>query len=84
MTALKTQQTIQATTAMSMQLHMWEIEDRSMRNNLPEATGTEDLAATTLAIFRQLAGESFPDSMEFDSIHRALGPHSPDPERPGM
>lgn len=87
---LKTVEDTQATQAVSMltqQLHFEEIEDRSRRNNLrlrglPKATGTEDLAATALVIFRDIAGTDFPATMSFDWIHRALGPRSTDPNRP--
>lgn len=66
---------------------MEEIEDWGRGNNLqlrglPEATGAENLPATTLAIYQQLAGDLFPASLEFDRIHRVLGTRSPDPERP--
>lgn len=46
----------QAATAVDLQLHLEDLEDRSRRNNLrlrglPEATGAEDLEATVVAIF---------------------------------
>lgn len=34
------------------------------------------------AIFRRLPGDPFPPRLKFDRIHRALGPRSPDPNRP--
>lgn len=59
MAAVETQQTAQTATVLTQQLHLEELEDQSRRNNLrlrglPEATGTEDLAATALAIFRNI------------------------------
>lgn len=80
-------QTSQAVSMLTQQLHLEEIEDCSRRNSLrlrglPEATGTEDLAATTLAIFRNIAGDTFPANMSFDRIYRALGPRSADPNHP--
>lgn len=60
-----------------------ELEDWSRRNNLrlrglPEATGVEDLADSTLDIFRDIAGDAYPANLTFDRIHRALGPRSSD------
>lgn len=85
--AVEAAQTAQASSILSQQLQMEEVEDRSRRNNLrlrglPEATGMEDLAESTLAIFRDLLGEQYPPNLSFDRIHRALGPRSTDPERP--
>lgn len=79
--------TTQANTILNQQLRLEEMEDRSRRNNLrlrglPEATGAEDLTATIMAIFRDLMGELYPNSLSFDRIHRALGPRSTDLERP--
>lgn len=70
--------------ATMLQLHQEEMEDRSNNlhlRGLPEETGPEDLAATAIAIFRKLPGDSLPQNMEFDRIHRALGPKSQDPNR---
>lgn len=80
-------QTNQTKVLLTEQLHLEEIEDRSRRNNLrirglPESTGTEDLTATAIAIFRDTARADFPATMSFDQIHRALGPKSTDPNRP--
>lgn len=72
---------------MDQQLCQEDMEDRSRRNNLrlrglPEATGTEDLSATALAIFRSIDGVVLPTHVTIDRIHRALGPRSADPARP--
>lgn len=63
------------------------LEDRSRRNNLrlwglPEATGTEVPSERAVAIFCRITGDSLPTNLEFDRIHRALGPRSSDPNRP--
>lgn len=76
---LKQVQDVQATSILTQQLRLEEMEDRSRRNNLrlrglPEAMGSEDLAATALAIFRNIAGDTLPPTVSFDWIHRALGP----------
>lgn len=52
-----------------LQLHQEEMEDRSRCNNLrlrglPEATGSEDLAATVT--FRRLPGDPLPQNLEYD------------------
>lgn len=49
---------------------------------LQEATGTEDMPATVSAILSGLSGEACPPNLEFDRVHRALGPRSADPNRP--
>lgn len=84
--ALEKAQTIQATTAADLQLHLEELEDRSRRNNLrlggrPESSGVEDLQVTVNAIF-QVVLKSSQKTVELDRIHRAVGPRSNDPERP--
>lgn len=70
----------QADTAVDLQLHLEDLDDRSHRG-LPEATGTEDLPATMSAIFRIIM-KSSQLTVEEDRVHRALGPRSNDPERP--
>lgn len=80
-------QAVQATSILTQQLRLEEMEDCSRRNKLqlqgfPEATGTEDLAATALAIFRNIAGDTLPPNVSFDRIHRALGPRSAYPNHP--
>lgn len=77
----------QACSAVDLQLRMEEMEDRSRRNNLrlrglPEATGPSDLLATVTDIFRRVAGDHLPESVEIDRVHRALGPRPSDPTRP--
>lgn len=86
-TALEAQHRSQAEMSLGLQLHMEEMEDRSRRNNLrlrglPEATGPADLADTVADIFRRVAGDQIQGRLEFDRIHRALGPRSEDPARP--
>lgn len=54
--AVESKQDSQAAAAINLQLQLEELEDRGRRNNLrirglPEATGSEDLAASALAIF---------------------------------
>lgn len=85
--ALKSAQDSHSHAAIDLQLHLEGMEDRSRRNNLqlrglPEATGAEDLLATAIAIFRQIAGAAIPESLQIDRIHMALGPRSSDPNRP--
>lgn len=84
--ALERSQESQDATAIDLQLHLEDLEDRSRRNNLrlrgiPEATGAEDLAATVSAIFQIILGPT-PPSVEMDRVHRTLGPKSTDPVRP--
>lgn len=79
MLVVETQQTSLVASLLTQQLQLEEFEDRSWRNNLqirslPDAMGTEDLAASTLAIFCDIAGDAFPPTLTFDWIHRALGP----------
>lgn len=62
-----------------MQRHAEDLENRNCCNNLrlrglPEATGPEDLAETVRAILYQLLDSDPPTNMEFDRVHRALGP----------
>lgn len=65
-------QEAQATTAVDLQLHLEDLEDRSRRINLEE---------TVVAIFQNVLGAP-PTSLELDRVHRTLGPKSPDPDRP--
>lgn len=79
MQAMENRQTSQATKILTQQLQLENTEDRSRRNNLrlrglPEAPEAENLSASTLAVFRDIAGEAFPTNMSFDQINRALGP----------
>lgn len=81
---LETQHRSQVEMLVGLQLHM---EDRSRRNNLrlrglPEATGPADLADTVADIFQRVAGDQIQGRLEFNRIHRALGPRSEDPARP--
>lgn len=62
--AVENQQISHVATILAQQLQIEEIKDRGMRNNLrlrglPEATETEALTASALAIFRDVVGESF-------------------------
>lgn len=57
--ALESSQDTQMDTAVALQLHLDDLEDRSRQNNLrlkglPEATGAENLADTFTAIFHKL------------------------------
>lgn len=72
--------------AITLQLHM-EMEERSRHNNLrlqglPEATGPEDLVESAAVIFQKVSGAALLEQVEFDCIHRALGPRPTDPARP--
>lgn len=86
LTTLEKSQATQLEATVAVQLHMEDMEDLSSNNirlkGLPEVTGTEDLPATITAIISQLLGDALPDNLEFDRIHRALGPRSADPEWP--
>lgn len=73
--------------AVTLQLHMEDLEDRSRQNNLwlwglPEAMGPEDLAAFALEIFRRLSDDPLPAYLELNRIHRALGPCPAYPNHP--
>lgn len=70
-----------------VQLHAEDLENRSRRQNLrfrgiPEATGQENLTETVRAIMHTLLDEDLPASLEFDRVHRALGPRLADVDRP--
>lgn len=70
-----------------VQLHAEDLENRSRRQNLrfrgiPEATGQEDLSATVSAIIHTILDGDLPASLEFDRVHRALGPRLADADRP--
>lgn len=57
--ALERSQSSQVANAIDLQLHLEDLEDHSRHNNLrlqglPEATGTEDLAATVTVIFHKV------------------------------
>lgn len=70
-----------------MQLQAEDFENRSCRNNLqiqglPKATGPENLQETILAILKRVLSPDPPATMEFDWVHRALGPKPQDPDRP--
>lgn len=73
-------------TLVALQLHLKDLEDRSRSNNLrlhglPEATGSEDLRETAVAIFRVL--DTVPlEPLELNQVHRVLSPKSTDPNRP--
>lgn len=69
-----------------VQLQAEDLENRSHRNNLQirrllEAMGPENLQDTISAVFQQFLGPKSPTSMEFDRVHRALGPQPQDPDR---
>lgn len=74
-------QTSQVSHVSSLQLHLEELEDLICRNNLwfwgiPEVIGQESLEPMVLAI------PVPPQDLEFDRMHRTLGPHSADLNRP--
>lgn len=74
-------------TAITLQLHLEDLEDRIRRNNLrfrgiPEATGREDLRETVTAIFQKVLGSDPPEAVELDRVHMALGPRCTDLDRP--
>lgn len=86
MEALEQANIAQAESAVALQLHLEDLEDRSRRNNLrlrglPEATGAENLQDTVTAIFQRVLA-SPQSTIELDRVHRALGPRSSDPNRP--
>lgn len=86
-TALETLKSSHTEAAVSLQLHLEEMEDQSRQNNLwlrglPEATGPADLADTVTDIFKRVMGKQLLESLELDRIHIALGPRSNDPTRP--
>lgn len=84
--ALEQSQDTHRDTAITLQLHMEDIEERGCRNNLwlrgiPEATGAENLGEMVAAIFRRVL-ETPPMQLKLDRVHRALIPRSTDPDRP--
>lgn len=74
-------------TLVSEQLHLEDMEVQSHRNSLrlwglPGATGTEDLAATAIAIFHNVAGTDLPERVDLDWIHRHWAPDRVTPRDP--
>lgn len=70
-----------------VQLHAEDLENRSRRNNLrlwglPEATGPENLLETVRSIFLGILDLTPPATLEFDRVHRVLGPKPADQDRP--
>lgn len=70
-----------------VQLHAEDLENRSRRQNIrfrgiPEATGPENLIETVRALIHTILDGALPASLEFDRVHRALGPKHTDMERP--
>lgn len=68
--ALESSQRIQMVATVALQLHLENLEDWSRRNNLrllglPEATGTENLAETDIAISHKVL-DSPPSSLELE------------------
>ncbi|XP_077319612.1 uncharacterized protein LOC143942237 [Lithobates pipiens] len=79
--------TVQQAAITDLCLHTEDLEDCSRRNNLrlrgiPEATGSEDLEATVVAIFHKILAVTPAPMVELDRVHRTLGPKPTDPERP--
>lgn len=71
----------------ALELHTEDLENQSRRNNLRhrgllEATGTENLTVTITAILNKVLEAGPPNNLEFDRVHRALGPKPTDPDRP--
>lgn len=84
---LEKAQSLQASHVSSLQLHLEQLAVRSRRNNLrlrgiPEDAGQESLQSIVVTICQQLAISEAPQDLEFDRMHRALGPRSTDPKRP--
>lgn len=84
--ALEQARDLHRDTAVSLQLHMEDVEDRSRRNNLrlrgiPEAVDAEHLAEAVKNIFRTVLDEADTD-IELDRVHRTLGPRPTDPSNP--
>lgn len=73
-------------TAIALELHLEDVEDRIRRQNLrlrgiPEETEMETLGDAVLGVCRMILGDRDAD-IQLDRVHRALGPHSTDPSRP--
>lgn len=73
-------------TAVALQLHLEDVEDRRRCNNLrlwgiPESVDTETLDEKLQELFHAVLEEPA-GVIEVDRAHRALGPRSADPERP--
>lgn len=73
-------------TAITLQLHLEDVEDQSRRNNLrlrglPETIEAESLGETVQEMFRTILDDPA-GSIDIDQAHRALGPRSSDPGRP--
>lgn len=69
------------------QRHTEDLKNRSRWNNLhllrlPEANGTENLVDTVTAILHKVLDSSPPVNLEFDRVHRVLGPKPKDSDRP--
>lgn len=84
--ALEQARDLHRDTAISLQLHMEDVEDRSRRNNLrlrgiPETVSVEHLAEAVKNIFRTVLDEADTD-IELDRVHRTLGPRPTDPSNP--
>lgn len=77
-TALERSHVSQVDTAVDLQLHLKDLEDRSRRNNLwlwgpPEGTGTEDLSTMVNAIFQKVLA-SPPTNVELTNVDQAYRP----------
>ena len=85
--SLEQAQRLQTLQVDSLQLKLEEIEDRSRRRNLrfrgvPESIGKEALQQAIETICRQLMDPPSPQLLEFERLHRALGPPSDNINRP--
>lgn len=73
-------------TAVALQLHLEDVEDRSRRNNLrlrglPETVDAETLEGKLQELFREVLGEPL-EEIEIDRAHRAMGPRMAEQDRP--
>lgn len=86
-TQLERAQLIHQDQLAEVQLHVEDLENWSRQNNLrirglQEATGPENLLETVRAILHRILEPDPPANLEFDRVHRALGPKPVDPEHP--
>lgn len=73
-------------TAVALQLHLEDVEDRGCRNNLrlrgiPESVDAKALDGRLQELFREVLEEPAA-VIEVDRAHRALDPRAADPDRP--
>lgn len=84
MSTLERSRDQQRETAIALQLHLEDIEDRSRRNNLrlrgiPEDVTEENLRDTVKGLFSMVLDD--PEAVvELDRVHRVTGPRAADPD----